>query len=49
MLAIFAALASNSLAKCVVSLVNGGIRYALEVVPGIVLMVAAFAVAMAST
>ena len=44
MLAIFAALASNSLAKCVASVLGGGIRYALEVVPGIVLMVLAFAV-----
>jgi len=49
MLAIFAALASNSLAKCVASAFNGGKRYALEVVPGIVLMVAAFAAAMAIT
>jgi len=44
MLAIFAALASNSLAKCVASVFGGGMRYALEVVPGIVLMVLAFAV-----
>jgi len=47
MLGVLAALASNSLGKCLVALVKGGMRYALMVLPGIVLMVAAFAVTMA--
>ena len=47
MLGVLAALASNSLGKCLVALVKGGTRYALMVLPGIVLMVAAFAVTMA--
>lgn len=49
LLAILAALASNSLAKCVVAMVKGGKGYALMVLPGIVLMVAAFAITMAFT
>lgn len=49
MLAILAALASNSLAKCVVCAANGGKRYSLQVVPGVALMVLAFAVTMTVT
>lgn len=49
MLAILAALASNSAAKCVVCGTNGGLRYSLQVVPGVVLMVLAFAVTMMLT
>lgn len=47
MLALLAALTTNSLAKCVVSIANGGAAYSRQVVPGIVLMVVAFAAAMA--
>lgn len=44
--ALLAALASNSLGKCVVAALKGGRDYALRLVPGIVLMVVAFAVTM---
>ncbi|MFA6985283.1 MAG: DUF4010 domain-containing protein, partial [Arenimonas sp.] len=47
MLGVLAALASNSLGKCLVALVKGGTLYALIVLPGVALMVAAFAVTMA--
>lgn len=46
LLAVLAALSTNSLTKCVVAAFNGGPLYAWRVVPGIVLMVVAFAVAM---
>lgn len=39
---ICAALASNSLVKCVVAVLKGGRAYALRLVPGVVLMVVAF-------
>jgi len=41
--AILAALGTNSLMKCIVALLRGGAPYARRIVPGIVLMVAAFA------
>lgn len=47
LIAVLAALASNSLMKCMFAAIKGGRTYALMVVPGIVLMVAAFAGAMA--
>lgn len=46
LVAVSAALASNSLAKCVVATLKGGRQYAIRVVPGIVLMVVAFAATM---
>lgn len=46
LVAVLAALASNSLMKCVVASLKGGRTYALMVLPGVVLMVAAFAVTM---
>lgn len=46
LLALLAALASNSSMKCVVAAIKGGRHYALRVVPGIVLMVVAFAFTM---
>ena len=46
---ILAAITANSLEKCVMAMVRGGWAYASRVVPGIVLMVIAFAVAMAMT
>lgn len=45
LLAVLAALATNSLMKCVVAGLKGGREYAMRVIPGIVLMVLAFAVA----
>jgi uncharacterized membrane protein (DUF4010 family) len=44
--ALLAALASNSTVKCIVAAVKGGRDYAMRLIPGIVLMVAAFAVTM---
>ncbi len=49
LVAVLAALASNSLVKCVVAAIKGGKHYAMRMIPGIVLMVVAFAVAMALT
>lgn len=49
LVAVLAALASNSLMKCVVAALKGGRHYALRVIPGIVLMVIAFAVTMGLT
>jgi len=46
LVAIAAALAANSLTKCVLAAVNGGRAYALRLVPGICAMVAAFVLAM---
>lgn len=46
LLALLAALSTNSAMKCVVAVFNGGRHYAWRVVPGIVLMVVAFAGAM---
>lgn len=46
LLAILAALTTNSLMKCVVAGLRGGGQYAMRVIPGIVLMVVAFAGAM---
>jgi uncharacterized membrane protein (DUF4010 family) len=43
MLAVLAALTTNSLVKCIVAAIKGGRSFALMVAPGIVLMVAAFA------
>ena len=43
LVAVLAALATNSLMKCVVAVLRGGRHYAMRVVPGIVLMVVAFA------
>lgn len=48
LVAVLAALAANSLMKCVFAL-KGGWGYATRVIPGIVLMVVAFAVTMAVT
>ena len=45
--AVLAALTTNSLMKCVVAALRGGRDYALRVIPGIALMVVAFALAMA--
>jgi uncharacterized membrane protein (DUF4010 family) len=45
MVAISAALAANSLMKCAMATIKGGVAYARRVVPGIVLMVLAFAAA----
>ena len=47
--AVLAALTTNSLMKCVVAALKGGRGYAMRVVPGIVLMVVAFAATMALT
>lgn len=47
--AVLAALSTNSLMKCVVAALKGGRGYAMRVIPGIVLMVVAFAAAMALT
>lgn len=47
LLAVLAALAANSLMKCVFAL-KGGWRYASRIIPGIVLMVLAFAITMAT-
>ena len=41
--AILAAMCTNSLAKCLIAIARGGRPYALRVVPGIVLMMIAFA------
>lgn len=49
LVAVLAALASNSLVKCVVAAVKGGRHYAMRMIPGIVLMVVAFAVTMGLT
>lgn len=49
LVAVLAALASNSLVKCVVAAIKGGRHYAMRVIPGIVLMVVAFAVTMGLT
>lgn len=46
LVAIAAALAANSLSKCVLAAVNGGRAYALRLVPGICAMVAAFVLAL---
>lgn len=43
---ILAALATNSLAKCIVAYARGGGAFAAQVAPGIVLMVSAFAAAL---
>lgn len=43
MLGLLAAVASNSLLKCVVASLRGGRHFALRVIPGIVIMVVAFA------
>jgi uncharacterized membrane protein (DUF4010 family) len=43
---VLAALASNSAMKCTVAVIKGGRTYALMVLPGVILMVAAFAVTM---
>ncbi len=42
--AVLAALASNSLLKCLVASIKGGKHYAMRMIPGILLMVVAFAV-----
>ena len=47
LLAVLAALGTNSLMKCVVAALRGGRHYAMRVIPGIVLMVLAFALTMA--
>lgn len=47
LVAVLAALATNSLMKCVVAGLRGGRHYAMRVIPGIVLMVVAFAATMA--
>lgn len=44
-IAVGAALAANSLVKCLIAILKGGRSFALRLVPGVVLMVAAFAVA----
>jgi uncharacterized membrane protein (DUF4010 family) len=49
LLAILAALTTNSLMKCLVAAIKGGKSYALIVAPGIVMMVVAFATAMLLT
>lgn len=49
LVALLAALASNSLMKCVVAALKGGRHYAIRVIPGIVLMVVAFAATMVLT
>ena len=49
LVAVLAALATNSLMKCVVAALKGGRHYALRVIPGIVLMVVAFAATMGLT
>lgn len=49
LVAILAALSTNSLMKCLVAMLKGGMPYARKLVPGIVLMVAAFAGAMVFT
>ena len=46
LVALLAALASNSLGKCVVAAMKGGRDYAMRLIPGIVLMVVAFAITM---
>lgn len=43
LIGVTAALASNSLVKCVVATVQGGSSFAMRLIPGIVLMVVAFA------
>jgi uncharacterized membrane protein (DUF4010 family) len=45
LMSIAAALAANSLMKCAMAMIKGGLPYARRVVPGIVLMVLAFAAA----
>ena len=45
MVAVAAALAANSLLKCLMAILKGGRNYALRVVPGILLMVVSFVVA----
>lgn len=49
LLALLAALTTNSLMKCVVAALKGGRHYAARVIPGIVLMVVAFAMVMGFT
>lgn len=46
LVAIAAALAANSLSKCVLAAINGGRAYALRLIPGICAMVAAFVLAL---
>jgi uncharacterized membrane protein (DUF4010 family) len=46
LVALLAALASNSLGKCTMAALKGGRDYAMRLVPGVVLMVAAFAITM---
>lgn len=47
LVAIAAALATNSLSKCVLAVVNGGWRYAGKLIPGVCAIVAAFALGLA--
>ncbi len=49
LIAILAAMTTNSLGKCLMAAARGGWPYASRVIPGIVLMMVAFAVAMALT
>jgi uncharacterized membrane protein (DUF4010 family) len=49
LVALLAAMTANSLGKCLMAVVRGGGRYALHVVPGIALMMVAFAAVMMAT
>lgn len=49
MIGVAAALAANSLTKCLLAVVNGGRDYAMRLVPGVVLMVVAFVIAALAT
>jgi len=49
LVAILAAMATNSLGKCAMAAIKGGWHYASHVIPGIVLMMIAFAVTMIMT